>query len=539
MDKKIIALGLVSGVALVASLSSSEAAAQAVCGVSATGGAPHGSGNSVATNQHDVVCGTFSTANGAPTGTSGGASAFGFGAFALGENTTTMGSFAGAGTPAAGVTSIGANANAFGGPAGIYSTAIGAGSNPNTATFVQSFGAYSVAIGGGDGTGATPARALSNLSVAIGGSTVVNNNSANSTVVGSNSTVTGANSSAFGTGNTVNGTNSGAFGTGNTVAGNGSFAFGDPNVVNGNGTFVTGNNNNVNVPATAGNGDNINLLGSNNTVASAANASGSAIVGNSNTVNAVNAIAVGNSSTVTGADAVSLGSGNNVAHVGAVAIGNGVTTTQDQQVAIGNAGNTYTFAGINSAASLAAQSGPVQVVTADASGNLATTVLDIPDVSGLTSDVASLDGRVDTLETDVGGLTTQVASVDGRVGTLETNVSGLTTEVATLGTTVNGLSNQVTAIDGRVGILESGVAELRDDIRRGYEGSALAMAMGGAILPQGASFAVSGGWGTYRGEHAFSLSGVGRLGNNVYAQGGLGVGERGGVGGRAGVTLAW
>jgi hypothetical protein len=41
----------------------------------------------------------------------------------------------------------------------------------------------------------------------------------------------------------------------------------------------------------------------------------------------------------------------------------------------GTASNTYTMAGITSAASAAAQKGPVQVVTSDAGGNLATASL--------------------------------------------------------------------------------------------------------------------------------------------------------------------
>ncbi len=41
-------------------------------------------------------------------------------------------------------------------------------------------------------------------------------------------------------------------------------------------------------------------------------------------------------------------------------------------MSLGTATNTYTAAGINSAASLAAQTGPTRVVTSDAGGNLAT-----------------------------------------------------------------------------------------------------------------------------------------------------------------------
>ena len=68
------------------------------------------------------------------------------------------------------------------GAAGTYSTAIGAGADPNTGNQVLSTGNYSVAIGGGDGVGANASRALGNLSIAIGGSAVAN--STGSTVVG-------------------------------------------------------------------------------------------------------------------------------------------------------------------------------------------------------------------------------------------------------------------------------------------------------------------------------------------------------------------
>lgn len=227
------------------------ASAQFVCAGSATGSAPVSGSGSASANQHDVTCGISSVAQGAATGTSGGATSLGFGAFALGANSTTIGSFAGASTPAAGVTSIGANANATGGAAGTYSTAIGAGADPNTGNQVQSTGNYSVAIGGGDGVGANAARSLGNLSIAIGGSTVAS----------------GANSTAIGAGATT------------------PFA-------------------------------------------------------------------------------------------GSTAIGAGATTTAVNQVAVGTATNTYKMAGLTSAASLAAQTGPTSFVTTDAQGNLATTSFD-------------------------------------------------------------------------------------------------------------------------------------------------------------------
>ena len=54
---------------------------------------------------------------------------------------------------------------------------------------------------------------------------------------------------------------------------------GDPSVVNGNGSFVLGDGNTINGGNTVGFSNNINVVGSNNTVASAASATGSSVLG--------------------------------------------------------------------------------------------------------------------------------------------------------------------------------------------------------------------------------------------------------------------
>ncbi len=196
-----------------------------------------------------------------------------------------------------------------------------------------------------------------------------------------------------------------------------------------------------------------------------------------------NSTALGRSASA-GGNATAIGVGATAGQADSVALGAGVTTTRANQVAIGTAGQTYTLAGIASVSSLAAQSGPTGFVTTDANGNLAAT--------------------------SIGPGT--VAALEGRVGSLE----------------------------NRAASLEGNVIQLRRDMKRGFEGTAIAMAMGGAILPPGKNYALSGGWGTFRGENAFAVSGVARLSDNVFAQGGVGFGtDRGGVGGRAGLTFAW
>ena len=79
----------------------------------------------------------------------------------------------------------------------------------------------------------------------------------------------------------------------------------------------------------------------------------------------------------------------------AMAIGNGAVATRDNQVVIGTATNTYTTPGITSAASRAAQSGPLQVVTSDANGNLAT------DGGALFNSINNLNSQINQLNQDV------------------------------------------------------------------------------------------------------------------------------------------
>jgi hypothetical protein len=75
---------------------------------------------------------------------------------------------------------------------------------------------------------------------------------------------------------------------------------------------------------------------------------------------------------ITASNTVAIGTKALASANGAVAIGNGAQATRQNQVVLGTGAYTYTLPGITSAASSAAQTGPVQLVTSDANGNLAT-----------------------------------------------------------------------------------------------------------------------------------------------------------------------
>ncbi len=83
--------------------------------------------------------------------------------------------------------------------------------------------------------------------------------------------------------------------------------------------------------------------------------------------------AIGNNSSAGGANSTAVGVNSMAGFTNSTAIGYGATTTRNNQMTLGTATNTYTAPGITSAASLAAQAGPTQIVTSDGAGNLATT----------------------------------------------------------------------------------------------------------------------------------------------------------------------
>jgi len=66
-----------------------------------------------------------------------------------------------------------------------------------------------------------------------------------------------------------------------------------------------------------------------------------------------------------------LGEASSATHSGSTAIGGGAFTTRANQVVLGTSNETYTLPGLSSAASTAAQAGPISLVTTDGAGNLA------------------------------------------------------------------------------------------------------------------------------------------------------------------------
>jgi hypothetical protein len=196
------------------------------------------------------------------------------------------------------------------------------------------------------------------------------------------------------------------------------------------------------------------------------------------------AAAYGYHAEATGFQSTSIGAHSQASGRNSSAIGTGAVATRDNQVAVGSAASTYTLAGVTSSQSKQRQSGPVEIVTSDGGGNLA------------------------TANSKQLGLASQ------------SQVSGLSSRVDALGQR----DNQLT------------------------EGIAVVASLAQPILPSGKQFAMRAGWGAYDGANALGFSAAGVVASNllrpgagvVILDGGLGVGaDEGEVAGRAGLNFAW
>lgn len=313
-------------------------------------------------------------------------------------------------------------------------------SGPAQAQFV----CQDVTLGTGDGATAAGAN-----SVACG--TGATASGIQSTAIGKNAQATSAFTTATGMGATASGGNSSAFGNGATASGSLSNATGYSAQATGNNSTATGAN-------AAATGDFSTATGTNS-------------VASSN-----NSTAMGESAAATGVGATAIGQGAQANFANSAAFGAGAQTTAANQVAIGTATNTYTMGGLTSAASTAAQTGPVSVVTTDASGNLAAV------------DLASLG---------LGASSTALSEINSRLDEHDKKIS------------------------------------------KNTEGVAIALAMAGVpTLTASEKFAMSANWGTFEGENGFAGGAAVRLDSNIQVNGGIGFGNET-VGGRAGVRIGW
>ena len=94
-------------------------------------------------------------------------------------------------------------------------------------------------------------------------------------------------------------------------------------------------------------------------------------IGRSSVASGDRSTAMGTNSTASGDSSTAIGRNTTASHTNSTAIGAFATTTNTNQVALGTAGDTLYAPGITSQLSKDRQSGPLEVLTTDLSGNLA------------------------------------------------------------------------------------------------------------------------------------------------------------------------
>ena len=169
----------------------------------------------------------------------------------------------------------------------------------------------------------------------------------------------------------------------------------------------------------------------------------------------------------------------------------------------------------------------------------------------------SLTGATHTGSVALGAGTATTAANQVHIGgrTLEgltavTPVSGgtaaaTTGQLFTTNTNVTNLTTRVTAAEADIDTLFLNDIELARDIgrtdRRASAGTAVAIAMGGALFLPDKSFNLTGNIGVYRGSWAGALNIGALIGDSLAFNAGLGKGiNRGGkIGARAGFTVGW
>ena len=165
----------------------------------------------------------------------------------------------------------------------------------------------------------------------------------------------------------------------------------------------------------------------------------------------VKSLASGFMANASGAHATAVGNNTTAAFSNSAAFGNGATATRADQQVFGTASNTYTTPGITSGASLGAQAGPLQLVTTDAAGNLAS------DHGAVFKAIAKVEAGVAiALAIEAPSLTTgETFGIRAGIGNYDGNANAFgVSAIGVLGTSVFQAGDRV-AVDAGVGVGQS------------------------------------------------------------------------------------
>lgn len=220
---------------------------------------------------------------------------------------------------------------------------------------------------------------------------------------------------------------------------------------------------------------------------------------------------------------------------------------------------TYTMPGLPSEDSLDAQEGPVELVTTDAAGNLASdggaiasAIVDnesalsevLADVMVNTADVAAnrtdIDSNTETILANIASIGQNMSDITANAGGVTTNVTDITENRTDIDVNTLGIADNSSAMD----LLRADLrrADRRIDRNRGEtldnrDGVTMAMALvGTADLNPGEQRSLAINWATFNGAHAFAIGTTARLGEQFSVNGGVAYGTNSNkVSARAGV----
>jgi hypothetical protein len=221
---------------------------------------------------------------------------------------------------------------------------------------------------------------------------------------------------------------------------------------------------------------------------------------------------------------------------GSTAIGYQATTTMNNQIVLGTSAETITAPGITSALSLSRQSGPIELVTSDANGNLAT-----DGGSTITMINASAAANTAAIESNEMAIATNSDGISANGSAIATNANGISSNGSAIATNANNIvanSNRITtnndsitnntlAISGNTTSILQNVQAI-DELTSGV---AMAMALPDMYLNRDETYSIGGGVGFYEGKTAVSAGVMIRAGNNLSFGGSI-AGNSDNVGGK-------
>jgi autotransporter adhesin len=340
------------------------------------------------------------------------------------------------------------------------------------------------------------------------------------------------------------------------VDGDGNMAFGMYNNVSGNGyVVVMGYENN------AGGTRNV-LVGTRNTAGAMflnsstgtgpvihVPANGATIIGQGNTAQANRAVVIGSANVVV----LSWQSVDDVSPTGGIAIGEDNGVTGIESIAIGHRATV----GFDNSQSIVAPLFPANyaiAIGADTRAELHHSVAIGSNSTAVAAhqgaftinggNIAATSAPGSVFSVGKAGFERQVQNVAAGVVSATSTDAVNGSQLYAVGTQVNRNTANISSLSTDVFDLQNMVnqnsADIDDLSQQALSGVALAMSMGGAVLPPGKDSAVSVGVGTYKGEQAFSASALFLVNPNLILSGGVGItSSDSNVGARVGLTFGW